>query len=398
MITFKKQNHQLILKYTVVDPFRSWGIHKLLEGKNPYIRNTFNVCPNDLVSALTDNILEEGGVVEFLFAELEGDYFKINREILKISFDLYIFKNFNLLPKYFCTENHLSIFKIVNDLRPITALYIGGSQEGNLPIPEFLNLIKSLPKTYELRKYVTARVSTILREYIDTEKDGQKQFENYLNKKVSPSTQKLSSQFLHQEIIKYQSLLNHLEIMLENWESYSEANWQNEILDILLLLYPKYLKVFKGVKIRDVYNQTNRDLDFMLVDSLGHVDIVEIKKPFQHCVISKSTYRDNYVPVREMAGSVMQIEKYLFYLNKWGRQGEECLTSKFKGQLPDNLNIKITNPSGIIIMGRSLNLDEDQKYDFEIIKRKYKNIIDILTYDDLILRLKISLSFFQKNT
>ena len=40
-------------------------------------------------------------------------------------------------------------------------------------------------------------------------------------------------------------------------------------------------------------------------------------------------------------------------------------------------------------MGREDRLTEDQKKDFEIIKRKYKNVIDILTYDDLLRRLHI---------
>jgi hypothetical protein len=42
----------------------------------------------------------------------------------------------------------------------------------------------------------------------------------------------------------------------------------------------------------------------------------------------------------------------------------------------------------MIIMGRSNNLAQEQKNDFEVIRRKYKNIIDILTYDDLLERLE----------
>jgi hypothetical protein len=35
-------------------------------------------------------------------------------------------------------------------------------------------------------------------------------------------------------------------------------------------------------------------------------------------------------------------------------------------------------------MGRTVGLSEEQIQDFEVIKRKYKNVIDIITYDDLI--------------
>jgi hypothetical protein len=39
-------------------------------------------------------------------------------------------------------------------------------------------------------------------------------------------------------------------------------------------------------------------------------------------------------------------------------------------------------------MGREKGLSDVQKNDLEIIKRKYKNIMDIITYDDLIRRIK----------
>ena len=39
-------------------------------------------------------------------------------------------------------------------------------------------------------------------------------------------------------------------------------------------------------------------------------------------------------------------------------------------------------------MGRDNNLSAAQRHDFEVIKRKYKNVVDIITYDDLIRRLE----------
>ncbi len=85
----------------------------------------------------------------------------------------------------------------------------------------------------------------------------------------------------------------------------------------------------------------------------------------------------------------MQIEKYIFHLNKSGRKGEQKLTAhcQKKGIIPKDFEIKITNPGGIIIIGRTQGLTDEQYQDFEVIKRKYKNIIDIMTYDDLIERL-----------
>ena len=47
----------------------------------------------------------------------------------------------------------------------------------------------------------------------------------------------------------------------------------------------------------------------------------------------------------------------------------------------------MVNPKGILLLGRSNNFNERQKRDFELIKRQYKNIADIMTYDDLMFRL-----------
>nr|WP_236782315.1 Shedu immune nuclease family protein [Aliivibrio fischeri] len=179
--------------------------------------------------------------------------------------------------------------------------------------------------------------------------------------------------------------------MLNDEVSYSEAQWQEELLQIILLLYPKYIHVFKEARVRDTYSKKNRFIDYLLVDSTGNIDIIEIKKPFDKCIVTQRTYRDNYVPLKELSGTVMQIEKYIFYLNKWGLRGEDKLTEDYKEKLAPNFKLKITNPSGIIIMGRKKGLSDEQLQDFEIIKRKYKNVIDIITYDDLIERLQFTI-------
>ena len=87
----------------------------------------------------------------------------------------------------------------------------------------------------------------------------------------------------------------------------------------------------------------------------------------------------------------MQIEKYIYYLNRWSLEGEKFLSTKYKTQLPEGFDIKIANPSGVIIMGRENNLSPEQKDDFEVVKRKYKNIVDIITYDNLLERLQFTI-------
>jgi hypothetical protein len=204
----------------------------------------------------------------------------------------------------------------------------------------------------------------------------------------------LLSDFKEIEKEKYTKTLEKLKRMLSNQASYNEKQWQVEILQIMLLLFPKYIRVFSEVKIIDVYSEKDRRLDYLLIDSNGNTDIIEIKRPFDECILSTSTYRDNYIPMRELSGAVMQVEKYIFWLNKWGRQGEKTLSEKYRDYLPDDFLIKIINPNGIIIMGRESNLSSVQKDDFQVIKRKFRNIIDIITYDDLIKRLELLIQKF----
>jgi hypothetical protein len=99
------------------------------------------------------------------------------------------------------------------------------------------------------------------------------------------------------------------------------------------------------------------------------------------------------VPIKELSGAIMQVEKYIYYLNKWARNGEDILTQRYQSQLP-GIKIKITNPCGMIIMGRDSSLTFEQMQDFEIIKRKYKSVVDIITYDDLIRRLDLLIKKF----
>ena len=51
------------------------------------------------------------------------------------------------------------------------------------------------------------------------------------------------------------------------------------------------------------------------------------------------------------------------------------------------MKIRVTNPKTMIILGRDNDFSADQGFYFEIIKRKYAYILDIITFDDLLRRL-----------
>ena len=398
MINFRKENNLLILEYQS-DLDSPWAFQKLKNDEKITLKNTFTFFKNDLYSLDIDDLPEDDYCepVEFILAYLENKYFRIDSKILGTDISIFIHKDIKLSLKFFTAIKNISIFKKINEVVK-EDIYIGGERSNSLPVSEFNQLLKNFPNTYEIKKYVDARLCSVLRNYFDSVVDAEQKYNSYMNKKVSKKGRNLSVLFKESELNKYYTILQKLKEMLENENSYNEKQWQEEILQIILLLYPKYIHVFKEVPVKDTYNNKNRSLDFLLVDSTGNVDVVEIKRPFDNCIVTKNTYRDNYIPLRELSGTVMQIEKYIFYLNKWGKKGEEVLTNKYKDKLADDFKIKITNPSGIIVMGRENDLSNIQREDFEVIKRKYKNIIDIITYDDLLKRLKFTIEQLKKET
>jgi hypothetical protein len=370
----------------------SW-IHELFErDKTLHIKKTFHFSRKHVVAEQAVEPEDEWSLdnqysVSFQVAVLDGEYFRFDREILNIEVDLLIHKDVILTYKLFTAEQGISIFRVIAELKP-DRIVVGGTQPDAIPESGFNDLVQKFPSGFELKRYALARVSSVVREYTETSVDGEKLFRRYVDKRPSKKAKNFRQAFKEGELQKYRFLHSRLRGMLDDEEAYFESAWQAEILQILLLLNPKYIKALRQapVKVKDTRNVT-RYIDILLIDAAGHIDIVELKKPFGQCIVSKALYRDNHIPLRELSGTVMQIEKYLFYLNKWGQEGEKYLTKKYKADLPPGFLVRITNPGGIVIMGRDSNLTDAQRQDFEVVKRKYKNIIDIITYDDLLRRL-----------
>jgi len=367
-----------------------WVYEKLKEDKEWYWKGVFFFKKKDLLSSADD----PDDPVEFLICKKgEDSYFHIPRRFLDVNFDLFIHSSISISRKTFCTDDEsVSIFKRLDQLVPNESIVaIGGSNDAALSEKAFQSIIESIPSKYEWALYSGARVDAVLKNYFETGKNSEAKLQKYLNKKINlKENSNLSKALRSYELTKTEVILNKLKEMLAAESGYSEKLWQDEILEIILLLYPKYIHAFKETNVPDVYSSKKRRLDILLVDSGGNIDIIEIKKPFDSSVVTGVQYRDNFIPMRELSGTVMQIEKYLFHLKGWGKKGEESLTEKYSEKLPKGFRIQITNPTGIIIMGREKGLSVEQLRDFEVIKRQYKNVVDIITYDDLIRRLEFT--------
>jgi len=396
MIEFEKQPDILVLKYSPSSNISDerWVEKSLVSESKVVFSKTFTFRPKDSIFSndsspddATDADIFDAIEYRFLFGVLEGQYYKIVKGVLIDSVDIYLQKDLDIQLEFFVADANISIFRTLEPLLT-NDLYIGGNHPEAMAFETFNTLLLRFPTQYEKKKYMQARISAVLREEFGSLRDGETSYNQYMNRKFNGSTSNgLQKTFKETDTLKYKTIFNRLEDMLSCENEYSEKQWQEEILQILLLVYPKYIYVFREVPIKD-HILKDRFLDYLLIDAAGYTDIVEIKKPFGKSILTENTYRQNFIPLRELSGTIMQIEKYIYYLNRWARDGEKYLTEKYSSQLPVDFHIKITNPGGIVIMGRDNNLTIEQKADFEVVKRKYKNVIDILTYDNLLLRLK----------
>lgn len=381
----------LLLRY-IPEGDPSWVADKLESGESIVVRRTFHFGTGDLLAEATEDDSASDVSDEYMFrlGELSGEYYRINPDVVATTNTFHFHQGMSFSPKLFVADRNISILRRIDKLVS-EDVYIGGAREDAMPQSAYLELLDKFPNSYEMTLYASARVGGCLRDYFESATDVERGYQKYLNKRISPRSSGIIAAFRENEIAKYQALLEKLQDMLADEASYSEKQWQAEILDIIRLLYPKYIHAFTEAPVWDSISKKERKVDFLLVDSCGNVDIIEIKRPFDNCIVSKRQYRDNYIPLKELSGTIMQLEKYILYLNKWGQQGEDRLSRRYKDALPAGLQLRIINPKGIVVIGRGHTLSSAQRDDFEVIKRKYSNVIDIVTYDDLLARLAFTI-------
>ena len=360
--SFEIHNQILCLSYELYS--NDWVREKLNIDGSVILKGIFEFTKDDIVDTedtvdfdeldSEDPFNDERRYV-FRVGCLDGDYYHIDR-IRHLQHKLYLHKDVKISMKTFLHHGKVSIFNMIDDLVDHD-IYVGGDNESAFSLSDFDTLLQQFPTEYEINKYRTARISSIIKEVVDLKKDYQADFEKYLNKRSARKPLKVINkpQQRDNEVEKYKLIKTKLEAMLQD-KSISEKDWQQEILEFILLLFPKYIKVIRELPIRDSFSGTTRHVDFALVDSSGYLDIVEIKKPDEQGIVSSRTYRDNHIPIKDLSGAIMQVEKYILHLNKWGQAGEIKLNEQYRRELPDGCKLKIINPSGLIIMGSTKGL------------------------------------------
>lgn len=405
-IQFIPEGERLLLKYRPSDIQNPRYIRNRLDAKGKVtLRKVFFFETTDLVERIESGEDDEFEYI-FLFGIADGAYFRIQDQVLSLKNDLLLAKDMELSDKTFIAHRDISVFLRIDKLvdEPIV---VGGDAAGAIPPNVFDKLLANFPTSTEMNHYAKARVTGVLKDYLGTMSDAQIKLDKYLKKKKSILNRSKIEFIKDYEPKKFEYVRDEISEMLlevdKNFQAYTEDDWRRQIIEFILLIFPKYVAVLEEVYIKDFYpkgcrEQTNRKIDIMLVDAKGTVDVIEIKRPEDHQLLSKTVgSRGNYNPGKALSEAIMQVEKYLFHLSKWGRNGEKDIQGRQVEKLPAGLELRITNPKAMLILGRDKNFTEDQLFDFEIIKRKYANIVDIMTYDDLLRRLDSIISMIDQN-
>ena len=380
---FERDNKKLKCIYQFNDWY-GFDLEKSDTEDGIFIRRTFFIN-RDIEHEIIDD-----GKIKFVIGELEGDYYKLDKNVFHTKNTFYFYKDIELKVNYFFQSNKISI---LNKIDKIIAndLYIGGEVLNAIPEGIYINMIKNFPNTMECLKYQNMRIEYLCESYISSIKNNKQDYIDYINrkdKKINNVGLDIDENIINSELLKYNYILNKLKEMLSESEKYSENDWQIAIAKILMLLNSNYIGFLEKFKIPIEDEGEFREPDFLLVDANGFIDIIEIKKSDNIQILNKIEYRNNYIPSRDLSGAIMQCNKYCFWLIQNRKSNEELISKKIKEKYGVDIKINIRSPKFTVILGRNNDFTEQQKKDFKTIKNQYNNVNEILTYDDIITKLE----------
>ena len=380
-ISFRKENNKLLLIYQ--PDYNVEAVRHSLDEDRLNLKHTFYFGRKNEYSLFVDDLEE---TFCFVVGELIDGFYRLDREIFGTEHDFYFSATINFKLKLFVAYQNRPILPKIDALVS-SDVYISEGDDlapGHIPFEEYLSLIDTFPTSTEIARYTEARIAQAFSNYLDGLQDATAKYEKYLSKRMLPRpvkigpTKEISLQLFQNAYVELRS-------MLANVENYREKDWQIAICGIVRILYPKYI-IAKREQCIGSDGRNRKIPDFLLVDASGFVDILEIKKPNKQRLLTTNQYRNNYVADRDLSGAILQVEKYIYTLNHGGAATENRLQQDLAPDLPAGMKIRITNPQGMLLMGRSNNLSDAQRLDLEIIKRQHKNLVDIMTYDDLLSR------------
>lgn len=199
---------------------------------------------------------------------------------------------------------------------------------------------------------------------------------------------------LHSEIerITLSGMIDKFEIMLQN--DLSEPKWQlffedNTFVLTMLFARPVHLlhKQFHA-RPSNINGLGDQIGDFLFGETSRALAIVEIKKPTTELVKSGAPYRNNvYAPHYEISGAITQVLTQKSSLqNEWFRHAH----------YDKSLSNYSSDVIKCIVLAGKKPANEDKLNSFNLFRNSCKDV-DIITYDELLEKLKILLSHLNQN-
>lgn len=358
-----------------------------------------------------DIIILNDEMVTFSIADLEGDYYRIKTSVFSLKHSFYFHRNISFsIEMFLYSYNSVkeSILHVIDNYID-SDFYVEVDIDkcinvNHVPIDTYLKLIDLFPKKAEIQKYLGHRINYIVEEYIKGAEERVKAYEDYIEQKNDKLKllRKAGNLSIKDEFDALFELKINVLKTTEEWLIYAlehvdeldEQDFQERILLVVLSLFPKYIFSIREVMIEGM-DKYDKIPDFLLIDSYGAIDVLEIKKPDKD-ILRKRMYRNNYAPSHELSGAALQVEKYIVCMQRDAISIEKNPPEKIKNKIGDK-KLHVINPRGMIIMGRSHNLEEQQRSDLEIIRRHYMHIADIITYDDLLERINSIINSYTSN-
>ena len=403
-IAVRKTENELVFEYTPqngIEYLKKWKAD-LNEDELEDASDGLNIWAHKIYPGYNEIQFPSDDKALFPVASIEGEYYKIKQDVFNLKHSFYFSKDLPFsIGLFLCQQNGYreSVLGVIDEMVQ-SDIYIETdeekcSEQNHIPFESYKQLLDLFPKRAETQKYYRSRICGILSEYLSDSDSRVKEYEIFMEKKNRKLSEiKKASGFFDEDM--FRQMQKHkfdlvrasrewLLYALDNAEALTEGVFQERILNVILSLFPKYIAAVREVKV-DGIDEHDKIPDFLLIDSSGTVDVLEIKKPDKD-LLRKTMYRNNYCPSCELSGAAVQIEKYIVCLQRTANKWEKASPTKIKTILPEGMKLQIINPYGMILMGRSTNMDTQQKKDFEIIRRHYMHIVDIISYDDLLSRI-----------
>lgn len=302
-----------------------------------------------------------------------------------------------------------NIWKLVFPALDTNEIFIGGDAEGNISLDTVDIIKKHLVKKSEADVYINKQNSIFLQDFFEDTKllELDEQLSIHQTKratgtiKVNPIQLDVEDQDVLGKVNSaLQKHVDQLKLMLEKNENDGpdEKEYQTLLFKIFPYIFPQYTHYIREYSIKiDGNSKKKADKpDYLALKSDLSIDVIEIKTPYKK-VFKSTRYRSNFVFASEVVGLITQTQKYIYNLDRNAVSEEKAIADKFNKKTGFNgSKINIASPKGIVIVGRrprsdsKLSPEEQTEIDLSlsILKGRFQDIVDFLTYDDIVERVE----------